>query len=82
MVAMLANVLYPHVAISIATRSYMPGTATAVALNLPVLSFLVVSALAERQVSGWSAIAYGTGLPGLLLLSLPALFKLGRSLNL
>ena len=82
MAAMLANVVYPHVAISIATRSYTPGTATAVALNLPVLSFLVASALAERQVSGWKAVTYGAGVSGLLLLSLPVLFKLGRSLKL
>ena len=82
MVAMLANVFFPHVFLSISTRSYMPGTVTAVALTLPVLSFLVASALAERQVSGWSAIAYGVGVPVLLLLSLPALFKLGRVLNI
>ncbi|MGJ5818592.1 HXXEE domain-containing protein [Paludibaculum fermentans] len=82
MVAMLANAVYPHVVISIAARSYMPGTATAVALNLPALSFLMASALAERQVTGWKAVAYGAGVPGLLLLSLPALFKFGRALNL
>ena len=37
MVATLANAVYPHLALSISRRSYMPGTATAVALNLPVL---------------------------------------------
>ncbi len=82
MVAMLANVVYPHVAMSIATRSYTPGIATAVALNLPVLSLLVVSAVAERQVSGWKAVAYGAGVPGILLLFILVLFRLGRSLNL
>jgi hypothetical protein len=81
MVAVLANAV-SHVAISIATRSYMPGVGTAVVVNLPVLSFLVASALAERQISGWKAVAYGAGVPGLLLLSLPALFKLGKALNL
>jgi hypothetical protein len=60
----------------------MPGTATAIVLNLPVLSFLVASALAERQVSGWRAVAAGAGVPGLLLLSLVAMFRLGRALNL
>jgi hypothetical protein len=78
MAAVLANVVYPHVAISIATRSYTPGTATAVALNLPVLSFLVASALAEGQVSGWKAVAYGAGTPGLLLLSLGSYPAAGR----
>jgi hypothetical protein len=50
MVAMLANVLIPHIAVSVATRSYMPGVATAVALNLPTLSLLVVLALREEYV--------------------------------
>ena len=45
MVVTLANVLIPHLAASVAQRSYMPGLATAVALNLPVLSLLVVMAL-------------------------------------
>jgi len=82
MAAMLANAIYPHLAMSIATRSYMPGVGTAVALNLPVLSWLLVLALLEQQVSGWKAVAYALGVPGLLLLSLPALFKLGKALNL
>lgn len=33
MAAMLSNAVYPHLAISIATRSYMPGAATASALK-------------------------------------------------
>ena len=78
MVATLANAVYPHLALLISRRSYMPGTATAVALNLPVLSFLVASALTERQVSGWKCVAYAVGVPALLLLSLVALFKPGR----
>ena len=67
-VATLANAIYPHLTLSIARRSYMPGTATAVALNLPVLSFLVASALSERQVSGWKSVAYAAGVPALVLL--------------
>jgi hypothetical protein len=78
MVTTLANAVYPHLALSISMRSYMPGTATAVALNLPVLSFLVASALSERQVSGWKSVAYAAGVPALLLLSLVVLFKPGR----
>jgi hypothetical protein len=77
-VATLANVVFPHLALSISRRRYMPGTATAVALNLPVLSFLVASALSERQVWGWKSVAYAAGVPTLLLLLLVALFKPGR----
>lgn len=82
MVAMLANVPFPHIAVSVATRRYMPGVATGVALNLPTLSLLVVLALRQGYVSGWKAAAYSVGVPGVLLLSIPALFKLGKSLNL
>lgn len=81
MVAMLANALIPHIAVSVATRSYMPGVATAVALNLPVLSLLVVLALGDGYVSGWKAAAYSAAVPGLLLLSLLVLFKLEKILS-
>jgi len=82
MAAVLANAVYPHLALSISRRSYMPGTATAVVLNLPVLSFLVATALSERQVSGWKAGAYAAGVPAVLLLSLVLALKPGRLLNL
>ncbi len=82
MVVTLANVLIPHVALSVARRSYMPGVATAVTLNLPVLSLLVVMAVREGYVSGVKAAEYSVGVAGLVLLFIPALFKLGRVLNL
>jgi hypothetical protein len=77
-VATLANAIYPHLTLSIARRGYMPGTATAVALNLPVSSFLLVSALSERQVSGWKSVAYAAGVPALVLVLLVVLFKPGK----
>jgi hypothetical protein len=82
MVGVLANALIPHIALTLAMRRYMPGVATAVVLNLPVLSLLVVAAIREGYVSGSKAVAYCIGVPAVLLLSIPALFKLGRVLNL
>jgi hypothetical protein len=82
MVVTLANVLVPHVALTVARRSYMPGVATAVVLNLPVLSLLVLLAIREGYVSGWKAAAYSVGVAGLVVATIPALFKMGRSLNL
>jgi hypothetical protein len=79
MVAMLANVI-PHIAASVATRSYTPGVVTAVVLNMPVLSLLVVLALRNGYVSGWMAVAYSIAVPGLLLLLIPVVFKLGKTL--
>ena len=82
MVVTLANVLIPHLAASVAQRSYMPGLATAVALNLPVLSLLVVMALREGYVSGARAAAYSVAVAGFLVSFIPALFKIGKVLNL
>ncbi|HUE23028.1 MAG TPA: HXXEE domain-containing protein [Bryobacteraceae bacterium] len=78
MAAMLANAVIPHIALSVGLRSYMPGVATAVALNLPALSLLVILALREGYVSGWKAAVYSAGVGGALLLSILALFKLGK----
>ena len=80
MAAMLANALIPHLAVTLARCSYMPGVITGVVLNLPVLSLLVVLAVREGYVSGWKAVEYAVGVSGLLLLSIPVLFKLGRAL--
>jgi hypothetical protein len=82
MAGVLANALVPHVALTLAMRRYMPGVVTAVAVNLPVLSLLVVLALKEGYVSGWKAVAFSIGVSAVLLLSIPVLFKLGRVLNL
>jgi hypothetical protein len=82
MVAVIANALVPHIALTLAMRRYMPGVVTGAFLNLPVLSLLVVLALREGYVSGFKAAAYSIGVAAVLLLSIPALFKLGRVLNL
>jgi hypothetical protein len=82
MTAMFANVLIPHIALTVALRSYMPGVATAMALNLPVLFLLVVFAIREEYVSGWKAAAYSVGVAGILLASIPILFKTSKILNL
>ena len=80
--ATLVNVLIPHLAATIALRSYVPGVVTAVFLNLPVLSLLMVLALREGYVSGWKAVEFCAGVSAALLASIPALFKLGKVLNL
>jgi len=82
MAAMLANVVVPHVAVTVAMRRYMPGVVTAVAVNLPALSMLMVLAWREGYVSGWKAVEYSVGVAGLLLLSIPVLFRLGEVLGL
>lgn len=60
-VAVLVNVVAPHVPASIVVRGYAPGVVTAVLINLPVMSVLAVRAVRERWVSGWKAVGYGVG---------------------
>jgi len=76
--AMLLNVLAPHVLATVALRRYMPGTATAVLLNLPLGLLYLRRALAERfvepQVFRWAGPLEVAG----LLAVLPLLFALGR----
>jgi hypothetical protein len=82
MTAMLANVLILHLAVTVWRRCYMPGVATAVAVNLPVLSLLAVMALREGYVSGVKAAVYSVGVTGALVVAIPALFGMGRALKL
>jgi len=82
MATVLANVLIPHVALTVALRSYMPGVATAVALNLPVLSLLMVLAIRNGYVSGWKAAGYSIGVAVILVAAIQILFNKSKILNL
>jgi hypothetical protein len=62
-VAMLANVFVPHLPAAILFRGYAPGLATAVLINLPVMSLLAIRMAREGWVSGWKAAAFGAGVP-------------------
>lgn len=64
-VAMLVNVLVPHVPAAIWFRGYAPGVATAVVVNLPLMSWLAWRAVHDRWVSGWKAAAFGVGVPAI-----------------
>jgi hypothetical protein len=48
--AMLLNVVFPHVMASLLLWDYAPGTLTAVLLNLPICALLLRQALRERYV--------------------------------
>lgn len=79
--AMLANVFVPHVAATILMRRYMPGTATGLALVLPLSAALLSMAFAEGWVS-WPVFAFaGPAVAAGLALSIPLLFAVGRRLS-
>jgi hypothetical protein len=60
---MLANVVVPHVPAAIVFHGYAPGVVTAVLINLPVMSILVIRMLREGWVHGWKMAAFGVGVP-------------------
>jgi hypothetical protein len=56
--AMLLNVVFPHVLATIDERRYAPGTATAVLLNLPITVLLLSTAIQAGYIQlaaflGW-----------------------------
>lgn len=76
--AMVLNALVPHVAVSVLTRSYMPGLATGVLLNIPLGAWYLVRALHERHIALSTFCWAGPAVVLALLLLLPALFAAGR----
>jgi hypothetical protein len=78
--AMLLNVLFPHVVASLAMREYAPGTLTALLLNAPVCALLLELALREEYVDArvflWTGPLVVLGIAG----SIPLLFAAGRRL--
>ncbi|HEY6446979.1 MAG TPA: HXXEE domain-containing protein [Acidobacteriaceae bacterium] len=81
MMTVLFNALVPHIAVSAVQRTLMPGVVTAVVLNLPILSYLVVLALRQGYVSGHDALVFSIVVPVLTMLILPLLFQLGKVLR-
>ena len=82
MIAMVANVAFPHLTMSILRRSYMPGLGTGVVLVMPVLSALTARAVHLGFVAGLPAVEAAVLVPLVLASSIPALFALGRALRL
>ena len=80
-VAMLVNVVVPHIPAAIIFRGYAPGVVTAVVINLPVLTFLSVRAIKDGYVPGRKAVAFAVGVPLGIVALAAGLFALGRWLS-
>lgn len=78
--AMLLNVVFPHLLATIAMRRYMPGTATALAFNLPVTVALLHQAFGEAYISPRRFALAAPAVVLAIMLSIPVLFYLGRKL--
>ena len=79
--AMLLNVLAPHLLATLFTRSYMPGTATAVLLNLPLGLLYLHRALSEHSVEPHVFFWSGPLTVLTILASIPALFALASKFH-
>lgn len=73
--AMVANVFVPHVLGSVLLRSYVPGTATALAFNLPLGLLFLQRALAEGFVR-WETLVWVAPATALALAALVPLLLL------
>jgi hypothetical protein len=78
--AMLANVVFPHLLATILTRGYAPGIVTAVLLNLPVDSYLLRRAFREQRIQPRRLLLTAALFIPSMALAILLLFKLGRIL--
>jgi Protein of unknown function with HXXEE motif len=78
--AMVLNGLTHGVA-TVASRRYMPGTLTALLLNLPLGTAFIVRGLREGALAPTTLWLTGAVVVGVLLVSMPLLFALGRRLR-
>ncbi|HBF38925.1 MAG TPA: HXXEE domain-containing protein [Firmicutes bacterium] len=76
---MCLNALFPHFLATITLKRYAPGTLTGLFLNLPIGLFVVVG-IYGRDLEFFKLIVGGIIVTGVIWISLPPLFKLGKKL--
>jgi hypothetical protein len=79
--AMLLNVFFPHLFVSLVLRELSPGTLTALLLNLPACALLLEHALREQYVEVWTFLWVGPLGVLAIAASIPLLFAIGRRLQ-
>lgn len=79
--AMVLNALFPHALVSIASRSYMPGSATALLLNAPLGAELIHRMLDESQVQIGTLCWVAPVVTFCLIISIPILFAVAARLQ-
>jgi hypothetical protein len=79
--AMTINALVPHLAVTIASRRYMPGVVSGTIIILPGFSIVLYHAI-ERQLINGMLLAVASMLVGIVLLvALPLLFRFAAVLR-
>lgn len=79
--AMVINVAVPHLLATVVFQRYMPGLATGLLLNLPIMTGLIYSAFQEKVVDWRKSLLVFFGVTLALLAALPILFTIGRSFS-
>lgn len=81
-IAMLANALVPHLVVSLATRRYMPGTASAWLLVVPLGSLYLTQAAERRQLPHGSQLLWMAPLVAVgLVATIALLLRIGARLG-
>ncbi|MBN2397185.1 MAG: HXXEE domain-containing protein [Deltaproteobacteria bacterium] len=78
--AMLLNVVFPHLAVTLALRRYMPGTATSILVILPASSWLLYQAFHQGYIESSRFMYLGPGVVAGIALSIPVLFMIGKKI--
>ena len=71
--SMIVNAFFPHIALSIKTKSYMPGLATAIILIIPTFSLIILNAIKNGTITVPSLLLYLI-IVGIVLLTLLFIF--------
>ena len=77
---MVLNVVFPHLLATVFMRKYMPGTATALLLTLPLGSLYLKEAITGHHIDPGVFVWAGPLTAVLVAASLPLLFMLGRKI--
>ena len=75
---MILNAFFPHLILTIVLKKYAPGTITAIILNVPIISCVVIKALYCNIINPLQFVISILIIGVLTLLSLPLLFKLSK----
>ncbi len=77
-IAMMINSIVPHGLLSLVTRTYMPGTATGLALVFPLGYLFISETLHNEFITSVTLVKYGIVVSISLLALVPILFTISR----
>jgi hypothetical protein len=79
--AMSLNAIVPHLALSLYKRTYMPGTGSALLLNLPLGCLFLQRALTMHEIKAATFYWFGPCVVIAMLALMPCLLYLGRQIE-